>query len=305
MKNVKHFLTGEELTPAEVTDLLMLAETLRQERNQGKFVKPLQDKSVALLFDKPSLRTRFSFSIGLQELGAHVVESTSADRKKEEPEDLIRVLAGYTHAVMLRTHAHAQLERMTKRSKVPVINGLSDTHHPCQALADILTLKQEYGTLKGLTLAYVGDGNNVLHSLLLLAPALGINVRFSCPQGYEPNGLILKRAKARAAESQATVQAYKTPSEAVKGANAVYTDVWTSMGFEGEEIDREKVFKDYQVNEKLMALAAPKAIFLHCLPMVRGKEVSEKLPDSACSRIFLQSENRLHVQKALLLKLLT
>ncbi len=296
---IRHCLTGEEFSPAEITALLQQAAELKAIRVKGEFQPYLKFQQLALLFDKPSLRTRFSFTVAMRELGGDVIESLIDTRKPEEPEDQARVLAGYCHAIMVRTHEDASLQRMSQVSSIPIINGLSNLHHPCQILADLLTLKEAFNTLSGLRLSYVGDGNNVLHSLLLLAPAVGITVHYACPENRQPDPAILARAKDRA---PGKIQGFQTPQEAVVGANAVYTDVWISMGFENQ-VD-EAHFAAFQVNEDLMQLADAKAVFMHCLPMVRGKEVSHSLPDSPCSVIFQQSENRLHVQKALLLKLL-
>lgn len=301
----KHFLTGEELTQSELLGVVDLAVELRARRTQGQdSMLPLRGRTLAMLFEKPSLRTRFSFSVAMNELGGFVVESLSSTSKKEEPEDVARVLGGYAHVVMLRTHDQKTLERMASKSAVPIINGLSDTHHPCQALADLSALKHRFGSLKGLTLTYVGDGNNVLHSLLLLAPFVGMNVRYACPKGYEPNALIVRKAKGRAKEGGGSIAAFSDPLKAVQGANALYTDVWTSMGFEEEQKDRERAFAGFQLNEALHAQAQPGAAVMHCLPMERGKEISDALADHADSVIFLQSEYRLHAQKALLVGLL-
>lgn len=301
----KHFLTGEELTRSELLGLIDYAEQLREERRSGRLSPLLEGKSLVMLFEKPSLRTRISFSVAMQELGGFAVDSVSASRKKEEPEDLARVLAGYCHAIMSRTHEHGGLDRLAAKSPVPVINGLSDTHHPCQVLADLLTLKQYFSSLEGLKLAYVGDGNNMLHSLLLLAPFLGVHVTYACPAGFEPNAFIVKSAKKRAKEGGGSITAHSNPINAAKGAHALYTDVWTSMGFESEEADREKAFEGYQLNEELYSYAAPNAIMMHCMPMVRGKEISEGAADHPNSALFRQSENRLHAQKALLIGLLS
>lgn len=301
----KHFLTGEELTKAELLGLLDLADELRSARKAGQSKPLLAGKSLAMLFEKQSLRTRMSFSVAMQELGGFAIDSVASTRKKEEPEDLARVLAGYCHAIMLRTHEHSSLERMAAKAPVPVINGLSDTHHPCQALADLLTLKQYFKSLEGLKLAYIGDGNNVLHSLLLLAPFAGIELHYACPAGFEPNGFIVRAAKRRAKEGGGAIVAHSSPANAVKSVNAIYTDVWTSMGFESEEHDREKAFEGYQLNEELYSHAAPGAIVMHCLPMVRGKEISDAMADHENSALFKQSENRLHAQKALLIGLLS
>ena len=300
---LRHFLSGEELTQVELRGLLERAEELRIERSQGLRRTDLTGQSWVLLFDKPSLRTRISFSVAISELGGNVIESVAATRKKEEPEDVARVLGGYAHGLVLRTHDHEIVSRMASKSSVPVVNGLSDSHHPCQVLADLLTLKQSFKDLKGLKLSYIGDGNNMLHSLLLLAPYLGVDLHYACPRGYEPNAFFVRKAKARAKEGGGSITAHTKPEVAAKGAHALYTDVWTSMGFEKEEFEREKAFEGFQLNEALYALAAPNALILHCMPMVRGKEISETLPEHENSALFRQSENRLHAQKALLLEL--
>lgn len=300
----KHFLTGTELSKAELMDLLLLAESCREQRLAGFRRDDLRNKNVVLLFEKPSLRTRVSFTVAIQELGGSVLELDSIGRKKEDPEDTIRVLAGYCHAVMVRTHAHSILDRMVSKSPIPVINGLSDTHHPCQVLADLQTLMQRYRDLGGLKLAYVGDGNNMLHSLLLLAPILGVDVHYACPAGYEPSSLVVRQAKKRAKDAGRQVVAHASPVEAVKSANAVYTDVWTSMGFEQEETDRDKVFQAYQLNEELYSHADPKAAIMHCMPMIKEKEITAALVEHENSVLFQQAENRMHAQKALLIGLL-
>lgn len=303
----RHFLTGAELTRDELLGLIDYAQELKGERDSrgaGAGSRPLQGKTLAMLFEKPSLRTRFSFAVAMQELGGAVVESLSSTSKKEEPEDVARVLAGYAHGIMLRTHEHAVLDRMASKSPVPVINGLSDTHHPCQGLADLLTLKQVFGKLEGLKLAYIGDGNNVLHSLLLLAPYLGVQLRYACPKGYGPSGFIVRKANSRAKEGGGSITSCASPGEAVAGVDALYTDVWTSMGFEEQGSDRDKAFVGYQINRELCSKAAPGAVVLHCLPMVRGKEITSEVADGPASVLFKQSENRLHAQKALLVGLL-
>ena len=294
----KHLLTGEELSSAEILALIKLAGELKQARKKQQPTFYLNGKHLALLFSKPSLRTRFSFTVAMRELGGDVVESVEDTRKKEEPEDQVRVLAGYCHGIMMRTHADENLLRMQKVSSIPIINGLSDLHHPCQALSDLFTLQEVFKQLKGLHLSYIGDGNNVLHSLLLLAPKVGINVHYCCPPTRQPHQDILKRA-----QQIGTITAHDTPQQAVTNADVVYTDVWTSMGF--EEQAAEQLFAGFQVNEKLMQLAKKHAVFMHCLPMARGKEVSTTLPDRPYSIIFQQSENRLHLQKALLIGLLS
>lgn len=300
----KHFLTGEELSRTELTELLDLAEQLRTERKAGKVRTDLAGKNVSLVFEKPSLRTRMSFTVALQEIGAQVIELISSVRKKESPEDTAMVIAQYSHGIMVRTFEHEILERMAKKCPVPIINGLSDSHHPCQVLADLQTLKQSFEKLEGLRVAYIGDGNNMLNSILLLMPFLGVHVTYACPRGFEPNAFIVKNAKMRAKEGGGSITAFANPKAAVEGADAIYTDVWASMGQEDEELEREKIFKDYQVNEALYALAKPTAIVMHCMPMVRGKEISEAMADHPNSVIYRQAENRMHAQKALLLALM-
>jgi ornithine carbamoyltransferase len=304
--STSHFLTGEELSRAELHQLLETAIWLKKNRNQEPS-DTLKGKTLALIFEKPSLRTRVSFTVGIQELGGNVIELTSDHKKNEDPEDTIRVLQGMVHGVMLRTHQHEILERMTTKAKIPVINGLSDLHHPCQAIADLQTLLEKFGQLKDLTLTYIGDGNNVLHSLLLLLPYLGVNLNYSCPEGFEPSQEILLRAKHRALETDARIQNFSTASEAARGAQAIYTDVWTSMGFENsdkwESEKRLKSFKNYKLNSELYSMAAPGAIIMHCLPMVRGQEITSEMAEHTNSALFDQAENRLHAQKALLMGL--
>ncbi len=300
----KHFLTGTECSKEELHGILKLAEELRTERKAGKNRTDLAGKNVSLVFEKLSLRTRMSFTVALLEVGAAPIELVSSARKKETPEDTAMVIAQYSHGIMLRTFEHENLDRMAKKCPVPIINGLSDSHHPCQVLADLQTLVQSFGKLEGLRLAYVGDGNNMLNSILLLMPYLGVHVVYSCPKGFEPNAFIVKQAKARAKEGGGSISAISNPKSAVEGVDAIYTDVWASMGQEDEELEREKVFKGYQVNEVLYAAAKPTAIVMHCMPMVRGKEISEKMADHPNSVIYRQAENRLHAQKALLLGLM-
>ncbi len=300
----KHFLTGCELSRTELSELLVVADRLREQRLAGFSRDDLRGKSIVLLFEKPSLRTRVSFTVAVQELGGYVMEIDALGRKKETPEDTIRVLGGYCHGVMVRTHAHAGLEAMISKSPVPVINGLSDSHHPCQVLADLLTLLQTFKQLKGVKLAYVGDGNNMLHSLLLLAPFLGVELHYACPKGYEPSALVVKTAARRARDGGGTIVAHSDPIKAVTSANAIYTDVWTSMGFEQEETDRDRDFAGYCLDENLYRHASPGALIMHCMPMIRDKEIAASLVDHESSALFRQSENRLHAQKALLVGLL-
>jgi ornithine carbamoyltransferase len=302
MQPPSHFLTGTELSPTQTRALLEHALLLKKQRAENNLLPLLQGQHLALLFDKPSLRTRFSFTVAMRELGGDVVESVSDTRKAEEPEDQVRVLAGYCKAIMVRTFEDAHLVRMRNASSIPIINGLSNLHHPCQILADMLTLLEVFTHLKGLRLTYIGDGNNILHSLLWMAPVLGVDIHYCCPPTRQPESTIVAQAQAALCAGSGKIASFESPAEAVVGAHAVYTDVWTSMGFEGSV--QESVFEGFQVNEALMAKAEPNAVCMHCLPMVRGKEISETLADQPCSVIFQQSENRLHAQKALLLYLL-
>lgn len=299
----QHFLTGTELSQEELHDLLFQAEVLREERLKNKTRELLKDKSLILLFEKPSLRTRVSFTVAIQELGGHVMELTQAQRKNEEPEDTLRVLQGYAHGLMMRTFDHANLERMQKVSHIPLINGLSDTHHPCQALADLQTLMQTYKSLKGVKLTYVGDGNNVLHSLMLLAPFMGVDLHYACPEGYQPDARILEESLQRASRGGGKITAHQSAVEAVKGTQAVYTDVWASMGQEKESETRIQAFKNYALTEELYSHAATGALIMHCMPMIRDQEIASSLVEHKCSALFRQSENRLHAQKALLVGL--
>lgn len=298
-----HFLTGEELSQTELQALIVQADLLKQNRAGGHAPEILKGKTIGLMFEKPSLRTRVSFTVGIQELGGHVVELLGSQTKNEDPEDAIRVLQGMLHGLMLRTFDHTTLERMVSKATMPVINGLSDSHHPCQAIADILTMYQRFGKLSGLKLGYIGDGNNVLHSLLLMAPFIGVDVHYACPEGYQPDAGILARAKVRATKGKAKIKKFKTPQEAVAGCHAIYTDVWTSMGQEKENAARLKAFEGYQINKKLLAMADPTAIVLHCLPMVKGQEITADIVEHPRSALFQQAENRLHAQKALMIGL--
>lgn len=289
----KHILTGQELSSQDLLTILNLAKLLKQTPENYRHV--LTGKSLAMIFEKPSFRTRLSFSLAIQSLGGTAIESVSTTRKQEEPRDLTRVLNGYCDFIMVRTHEDRVLEEMATYANVPIINGLSALHHPCQILADLLTLQEHFNSLTNLTLAYIGDGNNILHSLLLMAPQLGVTINYCCPEANQPNTELLDKSQR---SFRQMIKRYTTPAAAVCNAHAVYTDVWTSMGFEQQA---EEHFAGFQVNESLMSHARPEAVFMHCMPMERGKEVSLCLPDAPTSVIFTQSENRLHVQKALLL----
>lgn len=292
---LRHLLTGMELNRQDMQLILNQAKAIK--KTPAFYRQALVNKTLAMIFEKPSFRTRLSFALAIQSMGGIAIESVSATRKQETPADMARVLNGYADFIMVRTHDDETLIEMAKHAAVPVINGLSALHHPCQILADLLTLNEHFNSLDGLTLTYVGDGNNILHSLLLLAPQLGMTIHYCCPDERQPNRALVALAQSHYPEH---IKAFTHPQEAVRDVQAVYTDVWTSMGFTAGD---EEEFTGFQVNEALMTLADPEAVFMHCMPMTRGKEVSSTLPDSPSSLIFKQSENRLHVQKALLLHL--
>lgn len=310
---VRHFLSAADLTRADAEALLDRAQALKAEWRNGGHPRdangalPLQGKTLALVFEKPSLRTRVAFEAGMTQLGGHGSYLSANDIDmggRESVPDVARNLSRWVQAIAARVFRHATVETLARYATVPVINALSDREHPCQALADMLTLREQYGQLEGLTLAYVGDGNNVAHSLMLLGATLGVNVRIGCPLDYRPDPDILALAEQRAAEHGGSVQVMPSPVEAVAGADAVYTDVWASMGQEHEAARRRPVFQPYQVNAALMAHARPGALFMHCLPAHRGEEVTPDVIDGPQSVVFEQAENRLHVQKALILTLL-
>ena len=288
--SIQHLLTGNELSQQDIHHILLLATKMKQDPKLH--ANAFQNQCVAIIFEKPSLRTRFSFTAAISQLGAQAIESITSTRKSELPKDFIRVIQGYCSAMMIRTFDDGDLAEMKAYAKIPIINGLTDKFHPCQSLADLMTLQAVFGHVNGLKVAYIGDGNNVLHSLMLLANKVGVTIHYCCPTGHQPDADVLNML-----ENQSLVKAFEHPNEAVLNCDAVYTDVWTSMGFKQKG---ESAFVDHQVNETLMAYANNNAVFMHCMPMERGKEVSETLPDAPCSVIFQQSENRMHVQKALL-----
>lgn len=299
------FLSIADLSAHQVGDLFDLAADLKQEPT--RYRSRLDGRTLVLIFQKPSTRTRVSFDAGMGQLGGRVVGLSRQDMqlgRGETVADTARVLSRYVDGIVARLFVHADLEEMAAASSVPVINALTDDLHPCQALADYFTLREVFGKLAGLELAYVGDGNNMAHSLLLGAAILGVSIRLASPAGYEIEARYLERAQELAEASGARITRTQDPGDAVDGCDAVYTDVWTSMGQEDEAQKRRRDFEGYQVDGDLMARAKSTAIFLHCLPLHRGEEVSAEVADGPQSRIFDQAENRLHVQKALLLRLL-
>jgi ornithine carbamoyltransferase len=294
-------VSTRDLGPAGVDAVLRLAGIMKA--RPADFRKTLTGRQIVMFFEKPSLRTRLTFEAGMVSLGgtAMFVDQTHERLDARETlSDVAHNLERWVDLIVLRTYSQQTIEGMAAHASVPVINALSDVEHPCQALADYMTLLERFGDLKDRCLAYVGDGNNVAHSLLLTCACLGSSIRVATPAGYEPNPGIVADALEIAEETGADIQLLTDPHEAVAGADAVYTDAWTSMGQERQESERARIFPPYQVNEELMAGAAPHAVFMHCLPAHRGLEVTDAVMDSEQSVIFEQAENRLHVQKAIL-----
>ena len=297
----KDLLTGAEWSPADTRELLQRTADIKA--RPSRFASVLRGKHIALIFEKPSLRTRVTFEVGIQSMGGDVVflDHTQARLgERESIPDVARNLECWVQGIVARVYEQRVLEEMAASINIPVVNALSDKFHPCQALADYFTLEEKFGALKGFKLAYVGDGNNVCHSLLILAARLGVNLRIATLANYAPAPDVLSDAKRVAKETRARIELFTNPTEAVADAQAVYTDSWTSMGFEAEEKVRRNVFKAYQVNRKLMEQAAPGAFFMHCLPAHRGAEVTDEVLDGPTSIVLKQSENRMHVQKAIL-----
>ena len=295
----RHFLAIPDFTRTAIDRLFDLAESMRS----GTYTKkPLAGKSLAMIFLKSSTRTRVSFEVGAWQLGGHALFLSSRDVQigRGEPiPDTARVLSRYVDGIMIRTFAHSDVEELAQHSSVPVINGLTDLLHPCQVLADILTVRQRFGTYEGKKVAWIGDGNNMANSWINAAHRLGFELTLACPQGYDPDATILERAR-----RDAKVSLVRDPNEAVAGAHVVNTDVWASMGQEQEQAEREKAFAGYQVDASLMKRAARDAIFLHCLPAHRGEEVTAEVIDGPHSCVFDEAENRLHIQKAIMATLI-
>ena len=298
-------LTGMELDAGRVRELLHLAADVkaRPDRYRGA----LAGRYIALIFEKPSLRTRVTFEVGIASLGGSAVfldHTVIRLGQRESIPDVAKSLERWVHGIVARTFTQEAIDALAANARVPVINALSDHFHPCQALTDFFTLEERFGNLRGLKFAYVGDGNNTCHSLLTIGARLGVHVRVATPAGYEPDAAVVSEAKRIARETRGKIEILRSSEEAVAGAQAIYTDVWAGMGQEEEAAAREKAFAQYQVNEALFSLAAPDAVFLHCLPAHRGLEVTAEVIDSPRAIVFDQAENRLHVQKAILLTLL-
>jgi len=301
----RDLLTGMEWNPAQVRSLFALAGEMKAHPEQ--FRSSLAGRVVILLFEKPSLRTRVTFEVGIANLGGSSIflDHTASRLNEREPtRDIAKNLERWVQGIIARVFAQETLDELAQYANVPVINALSDRFHPCQALADFLTLEERFGGLRGLKLAYVGDGNNMCHSLITFAARTGAHIRVATPAGYEPADDVVAEAKRVARETKAKIDLFRSPEDAVAGVQAVYTDVWASMGQESEAAERERIFAGYQVNEELFSLAARDAVFLHCLPAHRGLEVTPEVIDSPRSIIYDQAENRLHVQKAILHTLL-
>ncbi len=298
-------VSTRDLGPQGVQAVLHLAELMKS--RPSVFQRSLAGKQMVMFFEKPSLRTRLTFESAMVTLGGtamFVDQSKSPLDAREKLSDIAHNLERWIDVIVLRTFSHETITGMAEHASVPVINALSDLEHPCQALADYLTLQEKFGDLKKITLAYVGDGNNVAHSLLLTCACLGSSIRIATPKGYMCNPQIVAEAKKIAKQTGAKIEFLTEPHAAVAGVDAIYTDAWASMGQEQESAERAKVFPPYQVNRALMAEAAPHAVFMHCLPAHRGEEVTDEIMDGEQSVIFDQAENRLHVQKAILYILL-
>jgi len=296
-------LTGAEWSPAHTRELLHLSADIKA--RPVRYASTLHGKFIALIFEKPSLRTRVTFDVGIQSMGGAVVfldhtQASASLGARESIADVARNLERWVQGIVARVYQQRVLEEMAANADIPVINALSDKFHPCQALADFFTLEEKFGALRGFKLAYVGDGNNVCHSLIYLAARLGVHLRIATPAEYAPLPEVVGDGKRVARETKAKIELMTDPREAVTGAMGVYTDSWTSMGFEAEGQVRNTVFQPYQVNAELMSLAAPDAVFMHCLPAHRGLEVTPEVLDGPRSVVLDQSENRMYVQKAIL-----
>ena len=302
----KHLVTLRDYTRADLTEIFALARRIKAD--PAAFREALRGRTLAMIFQKPSTRTRVSFEAGMFQLGGHALNLGASDiqlRRGETVADTARVLSRYVDGIMARVFSHEDLVEMSRVATIPVINGLSDLSHPVQALADFLTLLERRGRFEGAKVAYIGDGNNVCHSLMMAAVKLGVAMSVAAPAGYDPRPLIVKSAS-RDAQKLGTPAPVVTrdPMEAVEGADVVYTDVWTSMGQEAEAAARVKAFQGYMVTAAMMAAAGPDAVFMHCLPAHRGEEVSAEVMDGPRSVVFDQAENRLHTQKAVLILLM-
>lgn len=303
----KDLLSLKSYSTETILELLNIAKELKESHLKGEIIAPLKGKTLGMIFEKSSTRTRVSFEAGMLQLGGHALYLNSRDLQigRGEPiSDTAKVLSQYVDAIMIRTFSHNTVEELAEHASIPVINGLTDLHHPCQALADLLTLLEVKGTLKGLKLAYIGDGNNVAHSLLIACAKVGVDISIATPKFYEAAEEIVELAKSFAEVSGSNITITNDPIEAVQQADAIYSDVWTSMGQEEENEKRLQDFQGFQVNAELVKHAKEDYIFLHCLPAHREEEVTAEIIDGEHSYVFQQAGNRLHAQKALLVEIL-
>ncbi|HUC92031.1 MAG TPA: ornithine carbamoyltransferase [Paenibacillus sp.] len=299
----RDFLALADYKPEEVRYLIDLAIELKRKRKAGETYQPLKGKTLGMIFEKSSTRTRVSFEVGMYQLGGHALFLSKNDLQLGRGEtvwDTAQTMSRYLDGIMIRTYAHRTVIELARGATVPVINGLTDYAHPCQALADYQTVLEHKGRLEGLKIAYIGDGNNMVHSLMVGAAKLGLHMSVASPEGYEPDKDLTRQAKDMGAETGSTIRVVRDPREAIEGADIVYTDVWASMGFEAEQKEREIAFRNYQVNEELVKYAKSDYVFLHCLPAHRGEEVSAEIIDGSHSIVFDEAENRLHAQKAIM-----
>jgi len=299
----KDLLTIGELSPEDVEEILERSALLKDKQKRGEPYCPLIGKTLGMYFEKASTRTRVSFEVGIYQLGGQAIFLTPQDLQISRGEgiaDTARVLSRYIDGLMVRAFSQKMIEEMARYATIPVINGLTDTHHPCQILSDLFTIKEKKGRLKGLKLCYIGDGNNVANSLIEAAPKVGINISLACPEGYEPDEGIVKKAEEEAEDAGSSIEILRDPFRSAEGADVLYTDVWTSMGQESEREKRLKVFKPYQLNRKIVGMAKPDVVVMHCLPAHRGEEITEEVIEGPYSIVFDQAENRLHTQKAIL-----
>ncbi|MBI2940064.1 MAG: ornithine carbamoyltransferase [Chloroflexi bacterium] len=298
-----HFLSLTNVNGAEIGEILRRSAQLKAEWAAGRRDPLLAGKTLAMIFQKPSLRTRVSFDVAMLQLGGHALALAPAEvqlGERESPADVARVLSRYVDAIVARVYAHADVVDLARHATVPVINGLSDLEHPCQAIADFLTIQEAKGRLRGIRIGYVGDGNNVAHSLLLAASKLGSSITLASPPGYECQPAVVAEARAAAEQTGSQIALTTDPRLAAQGVDVLYTDVWASMGQEHEREVRRQVFAPYQLNAELVALAAPDVIVMHCLPAHRGEEIADSVIEGPHSAVFDQAENRLHAQKGLL-----
>lgn len=301
----KDLISIQDLSSQDITDIFKLTDQLKKDK--ARFSQTLKGKTLALIFQKPSNRTRVSFEVGMYQLGGNSIYLAPHEINlgvRESVADVAKTLSRYIDAIVLRTFEHKNVLELAKYATVPVINGLSDFSHPCQGLADVYTAKEKLKSFRSKTLTYVGDGNNVCHSLLFACAKAGLSINLGCPKGYEPDKSVLEESKKIAKQKDASVFLFDNPFNAAKNADIIYTDVWASMGQERETEKRKKLFKDFQVNKNLMRLAKKDVLIMHCLPAHRGEEITDEVIDSKNSVVFDQAENRMHVQKAILIKLL-